>query len=476
MPGRAVLRHGSGHRLAAAQASAEAALIWSPQTVPPGARLTASQVDTLLTSTTTGEGVSGPDIEYGAGMENAAWLAHLALLPATPTMVAGSAQSYTAAGFNPADGGVENVTAATAFAISPSGPGTGATCDNSAHTCTATRAGTYTITGTYGLTAASGTSTLTVTPAPLDHLALSPATSTVASRAAQIYTVTGLDRFGNSLGNVAAATSLAIAPGGVTAASCNNSTHGCTAVMAGTYTVTATDAGKTGSATLTVIPAFSLRPGAGTAISIGANGTVWILGTNPVSGNFGIFRWNGSTWTGVPGGGVRIAVDPAGNPWLVNAVHQIFHWNGRAWTAFPGLATDISVGANGALWVVGTNPIAGGFGIFRWNGSAWVAVPGGGVRIAVDAAGNPWLINNARRIFHWNGKSWDSFPGAATDIAVGPHGPAWIVGASPVGGGFGLFRWNGSAWIAVPGGAVHIAVAPSGNPWIINSARQIYSS
>jgi hypothetical protein len=57
---------GAGTSLAAAQVSAAAALIWSFNP-----SLTASQVSELLTPTTTDQGVSGTDREYGTGMENA---------------------------------------------------------------------------------------------------------------------------------------------------------------------------------------------------------------------------------------------------------------------------------------------------------------------------------------------------------------------------------------------------------------------
>jgi hypothetical protein len=474
---------GAGTGFAAAQVAAEAALIWSPPTVPAASRLTASQVGELLTSTATSEGVSGADIDFGTGMENAAWLDHLALLPATSTIAAGAAQAFLAAGFNPSDNGVENVSPATSLTISPSGPGTNATCDNSAHTCSATRAGTYTVTGTYIINTSSGpvpvigTATLIVTPAAQDHVALSPVNSTVVSRAAQTYTVTGFDRYGNSRGDVSAATSLAIVPrGGITGAACSNSTHSCSAIEANTYTVTGTDAGEMAIATLTVNPAYTLRPGLGTSIAVGANGSVWLLGANRIGTNFGIFHWNGSTWIAVPGAAIRIAVDARGNPWVVNSAGQIFHWNGRGWFPFPGAATDIGVGANGSLWVLGTNRIGTNFGIYFWNGRAWVAVQGAATRIAVDAVGDAWVVNSAGQIFHWNGTRWINVAGAATDIAVGANGPAWVVGASPIAGGFRIYRWNGSTWILVPGGATRIAVAPSGNPWVVNSAFRIFSS
>ena len=164
-------------------------------------------------------------------------------------------------------------------------------------------------------------------------------------------------------------------------------------------------------------PTFTLRPGAATDIGVGANGSVWIVGTNPVAGGYGIYRWTGSGWTPVPGGATRIAVDPSGNPWVVNSAGQIYNW-----------------------------------------------------------VGNPWVVNSAGQIYNWVGNDWVVHSGAATDIGVGADGSVWIVGTNPVAGGYGIYTWTGPGLVPVPGGAVVISVGPSGNPWVVNSAGQIYSS
>ena len=250
---------------------------------------------------------------------------------------------------------------------------------------------------------------------------------------------------------------------------------------AGTYQLTLTAKNASGSIsqshTLIVGIAVSiLRPGGGTDIGVGANGSVWIIGGNRVSGGYGIYRWNGRTWTAMPGGAVRIAVDRAGNAWVVNSAHHIYHWTGRTWASYPGTATDIGVGANGSVWIIGAHPVSGGYGIYRWNGRAWAAVPGAAVRIAVDQGGNAWVVNSAHHIYHWTGKGWAAYPGTALDIGVGANGSVWIVGTNPVAGGYGIYHWNGKTWTAVPGGAVGISVDPKGNPWVVNSAHHIYSS
>jgi len=224
-------------------------------------------------------------------------------------------------------------------------------------------------------------------------------------------------------------------------------------------------------------PAFTLRPGSATDISVGANGSVWIVGTNKVADGFGIYRWNGTGWAPQTGGAFTIAVDPSGNPWITNSTGQIWHWNGRVWVQYPGTANDIAVGANGSVWIVGTNKVAGGFGIYRWNGTSWAPQTGGAFTIAVDPSGNAWITNSDAQIFHWNGTAWVLFPGYAVDISVSTSNTVWIVGVNEVPGGLGIYYWNGAIWFPVAGGAITIGADPTGNhPWVTNSTFQIFSS
>jgi hypothetical protein len=220
---------------------------------------------------------------------------------------------------------------------------------------------------------------------------------------------------------------------------------------------------------------LTLRPGSATDVGVGANGSVWTVGTNPVSGGFDLSRWTGTTWTPVPGGAVAIAVDPAGKPWAVNSLHRLYHWNGTGWTLLPGAGTAVGVGANGSVLVVGTNPVSGGFGLWHRTGTTWTRVPGGAVAIAVDPVGNPWVVNSLHRLYHWNGTGWTLLPGAGTAVGVGANGSVWVVGTNPVSGGFGLWHRTGTSWTPLPGGAVAIAVEPAGNPWVIDSNHQIWS-
>ena len=116
---------------------------------------------------------------------------------------------------------------------------------------------TFTYTGTRGIgtdvikaavaTLESNTVQKTWTaPGVLDHIAITPGSTTIAAGTSQGFTVEAFDRFDYSRGDVTASTLFAITPSG----SCSGAL--CTPAAAGPHTVTATYQGKTAAASLTV--------------------------------------------------------------------------------------------------------------------------------------------------------------------------------------------------------------------------------
>lgn len=145
---------------------------------------------------------------------------------------------------------------------------------------------------------------------------------------------------------------------------------------------------------------WTLVPGYGRDIAANQAGDVWLVGTNPANGGYGIWRWENGRWDQpFGGGGVRIAVDSAGNPWVVNSSQQIWHHTGSGWIQAPGSAIDIGAGGYGTVWVIGTNQVSGGNGIWSWNGSGWTPVDGGATSISVSPSGMPWVVNNQGTVF-----------------------------------------------------------------------------
>ncbi len=275
-------------------------------------------------------------------------------------------------------------------------------------------------------------------------------------------------------------------------------------------------------------PAWQKLPGAATAISVGANGAVWALGTTPVTGGYDIYHWDAKTWTWntVPGAAVRIAVDPSGNPWVVNSAGNIFKWDGTTWQQVPGAARDIAISRYGAVWMVSATasgqvqcpagvctdsvldvdkvpevprvkcqPSVCDGRVYFWTGSAWHQFPGTANRIAVDFANDPWVLSTSGDISYYVQPQQPidvfptptpappvsmpvPFPGSAKALAVPVKDPsdqkAWAIGTD---GKLFKLNWQSGQWDSVTGpvtAAVAIAASPLGGAWVVSSNGDIY--
>jgi hypothetical protein len=142
-------------------------------------------------------------------------------------------------------------------------------------------------------------------------------------------------------------------------------------------------------------------PGTAQAIAIGANGSVWAIGADAKPGGFGIYRWDGRAWASVAGGGVKIAVDPLGNPVVVTATGTLHRYDGKQWTQIAGAASAIAIGPKNHVWILGTSGVSGGvFGVLTYNGKDWTPVPAprGLTSLAVAPDGTPWGVNSGQEV------------------------------------------------------------------------------
>jgi len=171
---------------------------------------------------------------------SAAAVDRIVMTPPTATVAAGESQTYSVEGYDSYENSLGDVTALTTFTVAPDG-----TCVSAS--CAATAAGEHTVTANYG--GETATAHLTVTPAPLDHLVVTPGSASIVAGEAQPYTVEARDQYGNSRGDVTASTTFTMAPDG----SCAETS--CSATVAGSHTVTASSSGKTATAELMVTPA-----------------------------------------------------------------------------------------------------------------------------------------------------------------------------------------------------------------------------
>ncbi len=128
--------------------------------------------------------------------------AHSVALTGPSSSIAGNAVTITARATDAFGNDIGDVSSQASFSIAPEGG-----CQ--ANTCTPTKAGVHTITGTYQ--GASGTLGLVVTAGPVALLQLAPASATITVGGSQAYSAEGFDQYGNDVGDVTPATTLTVA-------------------------------------------------------------------------------------------------------------------------------------------------------------------------------------------------------------------------------------------------------------------------
>lgn len=138
---------------------------------------------------------------------------------------------------------------------------------------------------------------------------------------------------------------------------------------------------------------YDVLPGSAREISVTTNGTAYVVGDDPVgpAGNYGVHRWNGTTWVQVNGYASKVSVSSDGLLWAVTADLQISRANSSGgYDVLPGAAYAIAAAPHGMAYVIGTSPTGpGGYQIYQYTGTTWAAVPGGyGVAVAVSPDGS----------------------------------------------------------------------------------------
>ncbi|MCL4179674.1 MAG: hypothetical protein KJ072_18240 [Verrucomicrobia bacterium] len=223
-------------------------------------------------------------------------------------------------------------------------------------------------------------------------------------------------------------------------------------------------------------------PGDGTDISAGADGSIWLVGYDSTDKDRDLYRWTELGWERIAGDGFRIAVDPEGNPWVLEGDGDVKHLENGIWVEKPGRGTDIAVGANGEVWMVGwyndlldTDRNPENRDIYRWTGSAWEEVDGGAVRIAVAPDGTPWILNDDGRLRQRVNGEWVPVDGRATDLGIGSDGTVWVTTLTDDWGEDGkLARLEGTNWINQTRSSAAVTVDPTGMPWFTMGDGDVY--
>ena len=145
------------------------------------------------------------------------------------------------------------------------------------------------------------------------------------------------------------------------------------AILMISTTATAQTAPKTAAVTAPKPSAVKLP---GIARDIDAkNGVVYVIGSNAVPGGYGLWKLVNAGWVQVPpGGGVRVAVTPAGVPWVVDSAGVVKQLVGANWVpvATEKKAVDLAFDKSGKLWVI----LADGRVMNSWDMNTFKEEPG----------------------------------------------------------------------------------------------------
>ncbi len=231
---------------------------------------------------------------------------------------------------------------------------------------------------------------------------------------------------------------------------------------------------------------LTVTPGNFTDVGVGANGSVFLVGSNQLPGTEGyrVYKYvNGELHKLPDCAAIRIAVDPNGNPWVINYQNQVLKYSNGAWQQEPGLATDIGIGADGSVYAVSTivYSTTGGFTILKWNGTGWDTMTDcSGTRIAADQHGTPWVTNKSNIVYQYSGNVlWNPITAVqANDIGIGANGAVYISAWDT-----GVFGYNPPIYQDVSGNWVpvsnafgtSISVGPTGTLWWLDTSGALHN-
>ncbi len=207
---------------------------------------------TTLSATDPGSGVNGATTLT----VTPAALVSIAVTPASPSVALGTAQQFMATGTY-SDASTQDLTASVTWSSNMPATATISNAGGSEGLATSASTGATTITGTDSATGINGSTTLTVTPAVLVSIAVTPAAPSIALGTDQPFTATGTYTDASTQ-DLTSDVTWASSTGAVASVSNAPGTEGlATSLSTGSTTVSAIDPGTgvSGSTTLTVTPA-----------------------------------------------------------------------------------------------------------------------------------------------------------------------------------------------------------------------------
>jgi hypothetical protein len=244
-------------------------------------------------------------------------LVSLAITPINPSIAKGTGKQFTATGAY-SDSTTQNLTATVTWSSSNTGVATISNAAGSQGLATSAATGSTTIMATSG--DVSGSATLTVTPATLVSIAVTPANPSIAKGTGKQFTATGAYSDNTAQNLTATVTWSSSSTGVATISNAAGSRGLATSAATGSTTITATSGDVSGSTTLTVTQAvlvsISITP---SSQSISAGTTQQFSATGTYSDGTTQNMTTTVTWSS-SGAGIATISNAAGSKGLATAV------------------------------------------------------------------------------------------------------------------------------------------------------------
>ncbi|MFI5040772.1 MAG: hypothetical protein ACHQNA_02810 [Acidimicrobiales bacterium] len=206
-----------------------------------------------------------------------------------------------------------------------------------------------------------------------------------------------------------------------------------------------------------------LDTGVARALTFARDGALWVAEQAPGSAQTTVvaFRLNGGTWVSTacpsltaPGGLLRIALGPDGEPWVGSAGYfgSFDRFDGARWVPVAplggseGMANVLGLvtASNGDLWVAPSSQSEQDWALAGYDGLRWIvlrpadslAEPGhlrGPNGLAIGPDGRLWAATD-RGLLLFDGRGWSlRFAGYGFDaLSFAPDGTLWAIGPSGV--------------------------------------------
>jgi hypothetical protein len=218
---------------------------------------------------------------------------------------------------------------------------------------------------------------------------------------------------------------------------------------------------------------WALLPGSmATDIAAGADGSLWALSATPVVGGFALFHLTALGWRAADAGGMALAVDAQGLPWVVDAYGTLMRFTGTDWRVVRDGLHDVAIAPDGAVWALSDTSTADGRAVLHRAAPAhgedapeWTEDTMHAERIAVAPDGTAWVVTKTGEAMRRDGAAWAQQAINVHDVAVDGHGRVWVV--SRQGRRLYCRARQADGWVRGDGVADRVVPQPGGLLWAV---------